>query len=113
MGLLWMWAGLSCFLSSGYVDVVGKRGWMNWESSIDIYALPCLKSEKAMAPHSSALAWQIHGWRSLVGCSPWGRSESDTTEQLHFHMGSEALSQRHTHQFFFYSKMSDCYYQLG
>ena len=22
---------------------------------------------------------------SLVGCSPWGRSESDTTERLHFH----------------------------
>ena len=26
-----------------------------------------------------------HGWRSLVGCSPWGRKESDTTERLHFH----------------------------
>ena len=25
------------------------------------------------------------GWRSLVGCSPWGRQELDTTEQLHFH----------------------------
>ena len=24
------------------------------------------------------------GWRSLVGCSPWGCGESDTTEQLHF-----------------------------
>ena len=33
-------------------------------------------SEKAMAPHSSTLA---HGWRNLVGCSPWGRKESDTT----------------------------------
>ena len=26
--------------------------------------------EKAMAPHSSTLAWKIPGWRSLVGCSP-------------------------------------------
>ena len=26
-----------------------------------------------------------HGWRSLVGCSPWCRTESDTTEWLHFH----------------------------
>ena len=26
-----------------------------------------------------------HGWRSLVGCSPWGREELDTTERLHFH----------------------------
>ena len=25
-----------------------------------------------------------HGRRSLVGCSPWGRYESDTTERLHF-----------------------------
>ena len=25
-----------------------------------------------------------HGWRSLVGNSPWGRKESDTTERLHF-----------------------------
>ena len=25
-----------------------------------------------------------HGWRSLVGYHPWGRRESDTTEQLHF-----------------------------
>ena len=38
-----------------------------------------------MAPHSSTLAWKPHGWRRLVGCSPWGHEELDTTEQLHFH----------------------------
>ena len=37
-----------------------------------------------MARHSSTLAGKIHGWRSLVGCSPWDRKESDTTERLHF-----------------------------
>ena len=26
-----------------------------------------------------------HGQRSLVGCSPWGREESDMTARLHFH----------------------------
>ena len=26
-----------------------------------------------------------HGWRSLVGCSPWGRYKSVATERLHFH----------------------------
>ena len=31
------------------------------------------------------LPGKSHGWRSLVGCSPWGHTESDTTEQLHFH----------------------------
>ena len=25
-----------------------------------------------------------HGWWNLVGYSPWGRKESDTTELLHF-----------------------------
>ena len=27
---------------------------------------------------------KFHGWRSLVGYSPWGRKESDTTERLLF-----------------------------
>ena len=41
--------------------------------------------EEEMAPHSSTLAWKSLGWRSVVGYSPWGRKESDTTEQLHLH----------------------------
>jgi len=36
--------------------------------------------EKAMATHSSVLAWRIPGTGSLVGCCLWGRTESDTTE---------------------------------
>ena len=31
------------------------------------------------------LPGKSHGWRRLVGCSPWDRKESDTTERLHFH----------------------------
>ena len=38
--------------------------------------------EKGMATYSSILAWKIPGQRSLVGYSPWGRKESDMTEQL-------------------------------
>ena len=30
------------------------------------------------------LPGRSHGWRSLIGCSPWGREESDTTERFHF-----------------------------
>ena len=41
--------------------------------------------EKEMATHSNVLAWRILGRGSLVGCCLWGRTESDTTEQLHFH----------------------------
>ena len=41
--------------------------------------------EKEMATHSSTLAWKI-SWNipGVVGYSPWGRKESDTTERLHF-----------------------------
>jgi len=38
-----------------------------------------------MAPTPVLLPGKSHGRRSLVGCSPWGREESDTTERLHFH----------------------------
>ena len=38
-----------------------------------------------MAPTPVLLSGKSHGRRSLVGCSPWGREESDMTERLHFH----------------------------
>ena len=38
--------------------------------------------EKEMATHSSPLPRKFHGWRSLMGYSPWGCKESDKTEQL-------------------------------
>ena len=38
---------------------------------------------QGMATHSSILGWRIPMDRgALVGCSPWGRKESDTTERL-------------------------------
>ena len=36
-------------------------------------------------PTPVLLPGKSHGWRSLVGCSPLGREESDTTERLYFH----------------------------
>ena len=54
---------------------------------------------KAMAPHSSTLAWKIP-WteepgpcRLQVGCSPWGREESDVTERLHFHFSLSCIGE--------------------
>ena len=35
-------------------------------------------------PSPVPLPGKSHGQRSLVGCSPWGREESDTTERLDF-----------------------------
>ena len=36
-------------------------------------------------PTPVLLPGKSHGRRSMVGYSPWGRKESDTTEWLHFH----------------------------
>ena len=36
-------------------------------------------------PTPVLLPGKSHGWRSLVGCSPWGHEELDMTERLHFH----------------------------
>ena len=49
--------------------------------------------EKAMAPHSSTLPGKSHGWRSLVGCSPWGHEELNTTERLHFHFSLPCIGE--------------------
>ena len=35
-------------------------------------------------PFKVFLPGESYGRRSLVGYSPWGRKESDTTERLHF-----------------------------
>ena len=35
-------------------------------------------------PTPVLLPGKFHGWRSLVGYSPWGHKELNTTEQLHF-----------------------------
>ena len=39
---------------------------------------------KSWQPTPVLLPGKSHGRRSLVGCSPWGCEESDTTERLHF-----------------------------
>ena len=44
-------------------------------------------------PTPVLLPGKSHGQRSLVGCSPWGRSESDTTEGLHFHFSLSCIGE--------------------
>ena len=39
--------------------------------------------EKEMEPTPVLLPRKFHGWRSLVGYSPQGRKELDTTEHTH------------------------------
>ena len=44
-------------------------------------------------PTPGFLPGKPHGWRSLEGCSPWGRKESGTTEQLHFHFSVSCIGE--------------------
>ena len=46
-------------------------------------------------PTSVLLSGKPHGRRNLVGCSPWGRWESDTTEQLHFQLSLSCTGEGH------------------
>ena len=49
--------------------------------------------EKAWLPTTVLLPGKSHGRRSLVGCSPWGLSESDRTERLHFHFSLSCIGE--------------------
>ena len=44
-------------------------------------------------PTPVLLPGKSYGWRRLVGCSPWGREESDTTERLHFHLSLSRIGE--------------------
>ena len=48
---------------------------------------------RKMETHSSTLAWKIPCTRSLIGYSPWGPKESDTTERLHFHISLSCIGE--------------------
>ena len=48
---------------------------------------------KQWHPTPVLLLGKSHGRRSLMGCSPWGREESDTTERLHFHFSLSCIGE--------------------
>ena len=49
--------------------------------------------EKAMAPHSSTLAWRIPWMEEPGGLQPRGRWGSDTIERLHFHFSLSCIGE--------------------
>ena len=73
---------VSWFLQTSLMAQTVKRLPTMWETQVQSLGWEDLL-EKEMAIHSSIFPGKSHGWRSLVGYSPWGRKESDMTEQLH------------------------------
>ena len=49
--------------------------------------------EKAMAPHSSTLAWKIPWMEEPGGLQSMGSLDSDTTERLHFHSSLSCIGE--------------------
>ena len=79
-------------LGSMLVSVIGFYGWVLWLHAIVgfvagfhgwILWLGFVLG--SWHPTPVLLPGKSHGQRSLVGSSPWGHSESDTTELLPFH----------------------------
>ena len=56
-----------------------------WSATIHLCTFMMFIWRRQWHPTPVLLPGKSHGWRSLVGCSPWGREESDTTERLPCH----------------------------
>ena len=54
-----------------------------------------LTQRRQWQPTPVLLPGKSHGWRSLVGCSPWGREESNTTERLPFPFSLPCIGEGH------------------
>ena len=52
-----------------------------------------LSGRRQWHPTPVFLPGKSHGWRSLVGCSPWGCKESDMTEWLPFHFSLSCIGE--------------------
>ena len=52
-----------------------------------------LSRRRRWHPTPVLLPGKSHGRRSLVGCSPWGREESDTTERLPSHLSLSCIGE--------------------
>ena len=73
----------------GLLSERGSDGKVSVYSVGDLGSIPGLgraPGEGNGTPLQYYCLGKSHGQRSLVGYSPWGRKESDTTERLHFHL---------------------------
>ena len=69
----------------GYIPFLTKKRGSGLQENNCREVISLLYWRRQWHPTPVLLPGKSHGRRSLVGCSPWGREESDTTERLHFH----------------------------
>ena len=76
---------LSIWIKFGRVQI------LTYFSELDLARVTTQRRQWQLTP--VLLPGESHGQRSLVGCSPWGREESDTTERLHFHFSLSCIGE--------------------
>ena len=57
------------------------------------YSSSYISQRRQWHPTPVLLPGKSHGRRNLVGCSPWGLEEWDTTERLHFHFSLSCIGE--------------------
>ena len=63
----------------------------DWATSLSLFAFMCWR--RKWQPTPVFLPGESWGRRSQVGCLLWGRTESDTTERLHFHFSLSCVGE--------------------
>ena len=78
-------------------DLVGcksmglQRVKHDWTTSLSLFTFMHWRRKWQLTP--VFLPGESQGRGSLVGCSPWGRKESNTTEWLHFHFSLSCIGE--------------------
>ena len=81
---------LFCFTS--YISVRSQGIGLSLSDLFHLSIMPS-RWRRQWHPTPVLLPGESHGWRSLVGCSPWGRYKSDRTERLHFHFSLSCVGE--------------------
>ena len=83
---------IPCTEEPGRLQSMGLlRVGHDWATSLSLFTFTHWRRQ--WHPTPVFLPAESHGQRSLVGCSSWGRYESDMTEQLHFHFSLSRIGE--------------------
>ena len=67
--------------------------WDFLQNFLDLLLVSIFIWRRQWHPTPVLLPGKSRGRRSPVGCSPWGRSESDRNELLHFHFSPSCIGE--------------------
>ena len=84
------------FRPTTVISVVKLLNFQHILSAVELFRFLkylCKVRRRQRHPTPVLLPGKSRGRRNLVGCSPWGHEESDTTERLHFHFSLSCIGE--------------------